>query len=142
MDPITPRTVETKLEIATKYAEYLRGLLANDAQNEDLFCLLSVAENYADDMRRVISKHKLTELEFYRLRNSQLLAATLIEEAHQDHDLTGWSYGCDEGDNVLWLAMNQLTEAHLQMTNSMEQGRARNYLPLTKAEIAAIVAIL
>jgi hypothetical protein len=78
MDPITPRTVETKLEIATKYAEYLRSLLANDAQNEDLFCLLSVAENYCDDLTRVINKSKLTELDYYRLRNSQLLAATLI----------------------------------------------------------------
>ena len=139
MDPITPRTVETKLEIATKYADHLRGLLANDAQNEDLFCLLSVAENHADDLSRVMNKHKLTELEFYRLRNSQLLAATLIAEAHEDHDLTGWSYGCDEGDNVLRLAMNQLTEAHLQFTESMQLTK---FQPLTEQEIAAIVRIL
>ena len=91
--PFVPRTIDMKLETARDTRTWLRGVYAQEP-SEDVACMLSVLTDLILDYERVNAKLKLTEDSFYRIRNAQMLAATLLEELFNDHSATlaAWAY--------------------------------------------------
>jgi hypothetical protein len=143
MQTITPpRTVEQKLETAQMFGSLFEQMLARDSGNEDLQALITIARAYTNDLQRVIDRRKLTESEYYTTRNAKLLAEVIIHELHETEDLSGWYFGIEPGDSMLFAVANLVTDAHLQFVEAMMKGRRRDYQPLSDEDFAAIERLL
>lgn len=136
--------IDEKIEVAERFEAYLRELFEQDADDEDLYCLMSVARDYRDDLVRIRDRKKLDEQDYYGVRNSNMLAAILLMELHEGHsqELAHWFYGIDEADHFLYLVANLLTDALQVFALSLESGRRKDFKPLTDDELAAITRIL
>ena len=137
--PGTPRAIDMKLATAVDTRSWLRDVYAQEPDKE-VACMLSVLTDLIQDYERVNAKLKLTEDSFYRIRNAQLLAATLLEELFNDHRaaLTTWAY-TDVPTNAVELIATVLNDAVMQFTESMSLTK---FKALTEAETSAIVRIL
>ncbi len=140
------RTVDVRIELASKFIIWVSDLIDNETDKEsleDLHCLQMIAAHYHGDLTRVaLRTGKLSEHAYYTLRNSSMVAAAMLSELHEDGQLQDWYHGMPEDGNPAHTVGTLLSDAILQFQESLLNGRQRNFVPLTEAEIATIVNLL
>lgn len=132
------RTLEDKLTTALDTREYVQTF----PLDEDTACLLRVLEDAIADYRRVERKTKIDELTYYRLRGTHAIASLLLEEliAESGHELEGYIYGGAPSTltELLFCVLNDCVD---QFATSLLYGAAKNFQPLSDAELKAILSL-